>query len=575
MAFQMMGGLALFLFGMQTLSAGLMLMAGRGMRRLVNRATRNRINGLFLGNALGFMVQSSAATVMLVGFVNAGLITLTQAVPLVIGANIGTSLSMQLISFKLSDYSFAAIGLGFLLAALGKNDKRRGSGRALLGFGLLFLGMSSMSGAVLPYRESLAPWLARVDGTQWHGALAGVLLAAGITAVIQSSGATIGMVFAMIHAGVIVSLPAAFPLVIGAGIGTCMTALLSSIGAGIQARRTALAHLGFNVIAVLMALALSPLIYRWIPSLPGDLVHRTANANMIRMLIAGLLLLPFVGVYAKVISWLSPSKREIQEASHLDESLLSRPEEAIRACIRELNRVAGLCEKNMMLTALLFRSIDRKTLQAITNNENAINEIKLAMEQFEYGMTAFHLSKRQSLMLQYLNRCMSNLERIGDHVDRLREITVARLSGRPVLFEEALLAEWFSLYGAALKVVRVVRKSLDPDLKHFDRNAEVVLEVRNAYVKQSLAFRAACHQTVLGKNGKLSPAAGIYLTKYVDALDRIVNHAKTIAVVQARPEFFIKHKKRSRTADPAQPFDQPDWVDVSAYLAQLGSETEA
>lgn len=574
LTFQLLGGLALFLFGMQTMSAGLTQMAGNGMRRLVNRATRNRLNGLSLGTGLGFMVQSSAATVMLVGFVNAGLMTLPQSIPLVIGANIGTSLSMQMISFKLSDYCFVAIGLGFLVSAFGKGDKAKGFGRAFLGFGLLFLGMSTMSEAVLPYRETLAPWLAKMDGTQWTGALLGVALAAGITAVIQSSGATIGMVFVMIHAGVITSLPTAFPLVIGAGIGTCVTALLGSMGTGIQARRTALSHLGFNLYSVAISMALSPLIYKWIPYLPGDLVHQTANANMIRMLFTGLLLLPLVGLYGKLIVRLSPSKEEVAEGSYLDESLLSRPEEAISACIRELKRVAGICEKNMILSAALFRSLDRKTLLKITNNENAINEIKIAMEGFENRMTDFELSKRQSLMLQYLNRCMSNLERIGDHLDRMREITVARLSGRPVLFDEVLLAEWFVLYGAGLKVMRLLYKSLDPDLKRFQQNAQLILDARSSYLKQSLAFRSAYHQKIVSKGDGLSPAAGIYLTKYVDALDRIVTHAKTIAMLQGQPAFLIKRKKLKRTAGAARTFSQPEWVDVSEYLARLESEPD-
>jgi phosphate:Na+ symporter len=572
--FQLLGGLALFLFGMQTMSAGLTQMAGSGMRRLVNRATRNRLSGLSLGTGLGFMVQSSAATVMLVGFVNAGLMTLPQSIPLVIGANIGTSLSMQMISFKLSDYCFVAIGLGFLVSAFGKGNKTKGFGRAFLGFGLLFLGMSTMSAAVLPYRETLAPWLAKVDGTQWTGALLGVALAAGITAVIQSSGATIGMVFAMIHAGVITSLPSAFPLVIGAGIGTCVTALLGSIGAGIQARRTALSHLGFNLYSVALSMALSPFIYRWMPTIPGDLVHQTANANMIRMLFTGLLLLPVVGLYGKLIVLLSPSQEEVAEGSYLDEGLLSRPEEAIRACIHELKRVAGICEKNLILSAALFRSLDRKTLLKITNNETAINEIKTAMEDYEYRIADFHLSKRQSLMLQYLNRCMSNLERIGDHVDRMREITVARLSGKPVLFDEALLAEWFLLYGAGLKVMRLVRKSMDPDLKRFQQNAQLILDARNAYIKQSLSFRSLYHEKSVAKGDGLSPAAGIYLTKYVDALDRIVTHAKTIAMLQGRPEFFIKRKKLTRKVGAARTYAEPEWVDVSEYLQRLESEPD-
>lgn len=573
--FQVLGGLALFLFGMQTMSAGLTQLAGSGMRHLISRATRSRMRGLGLGTGLGFMVQSSAATVMLVSFVNAGLLTLPQSIPMVIGANIGTSLSMQLISFKLSDYCFVAIGCGFLMGSFFKSEKAKGAGRTLLGFGLLFLGMSTMSAAVLPYRETLSPWLANVDGNTWQGALLGVGLAAGITAVIQSSGATIGMVFAMIHVGVITSLSSAYPIVIGAGIGTCVTALLSSIGAGIQARRTAVSHLVFNIYSVIVALAIAPLMYRWIPHLPGDLVHQTANANMIRMILTGLMLLPFIGFFSRVMGWLMPSKENEKPESFLDETLLRHPEQAIYACIRELQRAAGICEINMTLSAELFRSLDRKILRQITNNESAVNEIKIAMEHYVYRMTAHYLSKRQSLMLQYLNRCMSNLERIGDHVDRQREITVDRLQGKPVLFDEELLAEWFILFGAGLKVMRLTRKSLDPDLKELQAAAKGVLEARDAYVRKSQAFRSVMHGQLARKGKGLSPAAGIYLTKYMDGLDRIVNHAKTIALLEGQPEFWIKRKKLARSAGDAPEFPQPDWVDVSGYLDQLKSDQDS
>ncbi len=571
--FSLLGGLALFLFGMQTMTAGLVGLAGQGMRKLIHRATRNRISGLGLGSGLGFLVQSSAATVMLVGFVNAGLITLPQAVPVIFGANVGTTLSMQLISFKISEYSLFAISVGFLGGMLLPGEKKKAGCKAFLGFGLLFLGMSTMSDAIAPYRDTLSPFLAVVDGTHWRGALIGVAIAAGITAVIQSSGATIGMVFALINAGAITSLPGAYPIVIGAGIGTCVTALLGSIGTSIQARRTAVSHLGFNLISVAVGLGISPWIYKWIHLIPGDLVHQAANANMIRMILCALLLLPVAGFYAKIIVWITPSKKPLPEGSFLDDALISHPEQAIVACVRELRRAAVLIKKSMLLHAELFRSVDRKTVRAIVRNEEVINEIKVEMESYLKKLTAHRLSKRQAVMIQHVDRCMSNLERIGDHVDRLREITVRRLSGKPVLFEEELLAEWFTLYGSALKVVRITINSLDPELKKFQKMAQMILEARDEYVKNSLDFRSHYNDRLAGKEGDMSPEAGIYLTKYVDAMDRIVKHSKTIALLEGHSEFWIKHKKLKRAADAAPQYAQPDLVDVTDYLARLQSES--
>ncbi|MGA0334108.1 MAG: Na/Pi cotransporter family protein [Kiritimatiellia bacterium] len=570
--FALLGGLGLFLFGMQTLSAGLNGMAGKGMRRLIQRSTRNRVVGITLGSGLGFLVQSSAATVMIVGFVNAGLINLPQAVPVILGANVGTSLSMQLITFKISEYSLMAVSLGVLGQMVLPGPRAKAGGGTLLGFGLLFLGLSTMSGAIAPYRDTLAPYLAMVDGTRWQGALLGVLTAAGITAVIQSSGATIGMCFALIHAGAITQLPGAFPIVIGAGIGTCVTALLGSIGANIQARRAAVSHLLFNITSVAISLLLAPLIYEWVPRLPGDLVHQAANANVIRMLVSATLLLPFTGLLATMVSWMIPAKGELPVPSFLDESLINRPEQALQACIQELQRTAILCERSMVLHAKLLKSLNRKWILGIVNNEAAVNEIKRSMQQYVGLIAGQKLSKRQRLMLQHLNRCMSYLERMGDHIDRFREITVSRLRKKQILFDEETLAQWFQLYGAALKVLRLTIRSLDPAQKRFQATAKEILDARDAYVKLSLEFRSDFNDRLSHAPGKLSPMVGVLLAEYTDGLDRIVRHAKSIALVEGRAEFWIKRKKLNRVSRPAENFEEPDWVDVTDYLDQLLSE---
>jgi phosphate:Na+ symporter len=204
--FSVLGGLALFIFGMNIMTDGLKRCAGDSLRHILARATHNRLNGLGLGTTLGFLVQSSAATVMLVGFINAGLMTLNESVPVMLGANIGTTLSMQLISFKLADYCFVAITLGVLLNIVSPQLRVKQAGQALLGFGLLFLGMSTMSAAIAPHRDAFIPLFAQINGATPGGLLRGILLATAVTGIIQSSGAMIGMSFALIQAGVITDL---------------------------------------------------------------------------------------------------------------------------------------------------------------------------------------------------------------------------------------------------------------------------------------------------------------------------------------------------------------------------------
>jgi phosphate:Na+ symporter len=230
--FEVLGGLALFILGMGIMSEGLRTAAGSGLRTLLTKTTANRFAGLALGTLLGFLVHSSAASVMFVGFINAGLMNLAQSVAPMLGTNLGTSLSMQLVSFKLTDYAYVGIVLGLILQMAFPRPRVKCLGKALVGFGLLFLGMKVMSGAVAPHRDLLRQYLAGIDGHALSGRLLGVGLAFALTAIIQSSGATIGMAFALSDAGVFESLWQTYPIVIGAQIGTCATALLGSIGPG-------------------------------------------------------------------------------------------------------------------------------------------------------------------------------------------------------------------------------------------------------------------------------------------------------------------------------------------------------
>ena len=220
LTFGLLGGLALFIFGMRTMSAGLSDAVGNGMRTLLGKATRNRLAGLGLGTVIGGLIQSSASIVLFIGFINAGLMTLTQSIGPILGANIGTTLSVQLISFKLSDYCLPAIFVGLMLHMISRNRKFKYGGQAVLGFGLLFLGMVLMGDAIKPHREVFEPWLAHINGKTTVGLLTGTLVAALITGVVQSSGAVIGMGFAMISAGAITDFEGIYPIIIGANVGT-------------------------------------------------------------------------------------------------------------------------------------------------------------------------------------------------------------------------------------------------------------------------------------------------------------------------------------------------------------------
>ena len=569
--FAVLGGLALFIFGMNVMTDGLRAAAGAKLQNLLSRATRRRLRGLALGMGLGALVHSSAATVMLVGFINAGLMTLEQSVAPMLGANIGTTLSMQAISFKLGDYCFVAIALGFILNMAARKPTTRQFGRALLGFGLLFLGMNTMSAAIKPHRDLLAPLLQNFDGSTPLGLCIGIGISAGLTAIWQSSGATIAIAFALISAGVFTSLEQVYPIVLGAHIGTCATAMLGSIGTNIEARRSAFSHLFFNVFNTALAAAAQPYFIRLAALTSDDLTRQTANMNTAVMVVAGLLVLAVAPLYARLVRLIVFSRKPRPEPSFLDEALLEYPERAIAAVIKELHRIARVAQESLHLDArVMLLEPDRRTVKQIRLNENIIDDIKRACSEYLSSMTTRYLSRRQTLLIQHLDRCMIDIERIGDHVDSICDLSLRRRQQPEAMFDRESTEALFRLYEEARRVLNMVIESLAPGHRHFQETAQAILDARDRYVECSLNTRAAFTQKAEEK--QVAPIAAMYYMEYVSALDRIVKHAKSIALAEQRPDFRIKRRKLKRRAEQAPAIEIPEPVDPDDFLDRLQKE---
>ncbi len=569
--FELLGGLALFIFGMSTMSRALGDAVGDRMRVLLNRATRNRFVGIGLGTFIGFFIQSSASVVLYVGFINAGLMTLTQSMAPILGANIGTTLSIQLISFKLSDYALAAIFLGLLVHLGARKQSVKHGGLALLGFGLLFLGMTTMSGVIKPHREALAPFLAQISGDSMSGLFVGTLMAALITGVIQSSGAVIGMGFALISAGAITDLAGIFPIVIGANIGTCVTGLLGSIGTTIDARRAAIAHLVFNVISTLLAILAAPLFYRYIPLTSGDLIHQAANTNTLKMVISALLFLPFAVVYVKCIKWIVPSRVAQPQSSFLDMRLLNRPEQAICACLKELQRTAQVCAQSLGLAAEEFIQHDSARVHRIKGNEQSVNRIKAAMRDYLAELTQRYLSRRQSILIEHIDRCMSDLERIGDHIDNLSDIAKRQRSISTARFSPGVVEDWLAVERAVDQLLAKVIESLSPETEDFQQMAKEVLELRKACMEIVMAVQNAHFKRLEEKS--VTPIAGVLFNDYLSNFQRITKHIKSIALAEQQPQFWIKRDKLERVMSTKAPgYMVPDKINPNDFLDRLQSE---
>lgn len=568
--FQVLGGLSLFIYGMHVMTGSVREVAGSSLRKILSRATKSPIHGLTLGVAVGFLAHSAAAVTMIASFINAGVMTLAQSIAPVFGANIGTSLSMQLVSFNIGAYCWAVIGIGFLVEALVPSPRWRKLGNAMIGFGLLFLGMETISAGIKPHADVFAPWLAKLQGDGIGIRLFAVGVSTLLTAILTSSGAMIGVCFGLVGAGVYTELEQVAPIVLGAHIGTCIVPVLASLSMRIGARRAAWAHVLFNVLNVAIALAMWPALMWLCKATAGDgnLMRQVANLHTFAMTIGALAILPFTRWFSLLLLKLTPSKEAEPTPSFLEDKLLDTPEQAIVASIRELRRMADLCSDNMMINGQLILAPTPALSKALAGNEEVLNEIKTSMTDYLRRLASRKISGRQTLFLQYLARCAKDIERIGDHIAHLAAISVERFSVPDALVPEALFHSWFKLFCMAKRVLALMARSFDPDNLVFQANADEILRARDAYVAQSNAVKAAFTDAI--RKRQVTAVAGYYLSRHIENLDRLVRRAKSIAIAERQPDFWIKPDRMERTAEALPPEPTPhSLADVRTYLDLL------
>ncbi|MFV1958412.1 MAG: Na/Pi cotransporter family protein [Planctomycetota bacterium] len=415
----LLGGLALFLFGLDHLSQALKATAGDRMRALLARLTRNRVTGAVTGAIATAAIQSSSVTtVLVVGFITAGLMTLTQSVGVIMGANIGSTFTAQILAFHIEDVGLALVAVGFALAALGRRERTKRFGAILLGLGLIFFGMKVMGDAMRPLR-AYGPFLdvmARLENPL-YGILAGTVF----TALVQSSAATAGVVIVLAAQG-LVSLDAGIALVFGANIGTCVTAVLASLGKPPEARRAALVHVLFNVLGVLLWVgfieALGGLVVSISPA--GDVPRQIANAHTIFNVANTLLLLPFAGVFARVATALIPDRgpaEVVVRPKYLDSELVSMPSLALDRVRLEILRLADRAKA--MLIAILPAMISgrREDLDRVAAMDGAIDVLHGAIVNYLGEISRGKLTQKQTADLVHLMDIANDLENIGDIIE--------------------------------------------------------------------------------------------------------------------------------------------------------------
>ncbi|MBI4012871.1 MAG: Na/Pi cotransporter family protein [Candidatus Rokubacteria bacterium] len=413
------GGMALLLYGMQLTGEGLQRAAGARLRQILTHLTANRFAAALTGAGVTALIQSSTATtVMLIGFVQAGLLTLHQAMGIILGADIGTTFTVQLLAFKVYDYAPLMVGLGFSILFFAKRRLFKDLGQALLGFGLIFLGLKLMIDGMEPLKGS--PVVAQVLLAFAESPILGIAASAIFSAVVHSSAATIGLAIALASHGLL-PLAGAVPLVLGANIGTCATALAASIGSTSEAKRVAVAHIGFKLLGAAVVLPFLGPFVELTASSAGDLPRQIANAHTLFNVGISLLFLPFQGLAARLIMAGMPDRPEEDgrfRTRYLDDRFADQPSLAIGQATREALRMADIAQGMLRDAAAVFRTGSQELLEDVERRDDQLDylerEIKLYLTRLGKQTMTEDLSRREIALLGFIG----NMENIGDIIDK-------------------------------------------------------------------------------------------------------------------------------------------------------------
>lgn len=531
--FGFLGGLGLFLYGMSIMSDGLQKAAGDRMRRILEALTGKVWKGVLVGTLVTAVIQSSsAATVMLVSFVNAGLMTLRQAIGVIYGANIGTTITAQIIAFKLTDWALPAIGIGFLITLIAKRRTHRYTGQIILGFGLLFLGMEVMKEAATPLEQSpvFAGWIAQLSGKPLVGVLVGVVF----TALIQSSSATTGVLLAIAAKGLI-SLEAAIPVLFGANIGTCVTALLASIGTSRTAKRTAVAHVVFNSVGTVVFLLFRQPFTQAVlmVSRTDDLPRLIANSHTLFNVANTLIWLPLTGVMVKIVTSLvrGPEIEIAADAKYLDHRMLDTPSVALQMAVKEATHMADLVKQMLAKTREAFFDGNTGQLEDVDNIEDKVDRLKdQTIVYLSTLLSQRTLTRAQSSKLAGLMHAISDIERLADHTQNIGGYTLEK-SGKSLPFSEDAIQELARVYDSVVELFDISVEGLAAwDKSKLDRVWEYEDWIDNA--KDTLRSN---HIVRLNK-GTCFPGSGIVFIEVINNLERMADHCINIA------EAVLNHK---------------------------------
>lgn len=523
----LIGGLALFLYGMHQMGNGLEVAAGEKLQSILEKLTSNRFLGVLLGAGVTCLIQSSSATtVMVVGFVNSGLMKLENAVWVIMGANIGTTITGQLIALDISAIAPIFAIVGTCMITFVKNKKTNALGEVIGGLGILFIGMGMMSDSMKPLRD--VPEFVNLMSS-FSNPVLGILAGALFTAVIQSSSASIGILQSMAAAGVI-GLDSAIFVLFGQNIGTCITSVLASLGANRNAKRSTLVHLLFNVIGTVIFVAVTlcfPFVELMESFTPDNVMAQIANTHTTFNIVTTLILLPFGQYLAKATYSILPlaeaEKEEVMELKLISEQRFGSALIAISSLSHEIQQMFGLTRKSFRLTREVFLEDKKLNQEKLDRHEEMINRIDLDINNFMGKATALNMDASESAKVNALYKLAVDIERIGDHCVNLGEYA-HMVNEKAIHLDASMKAELSEIYGYIDAMAEVL---LEGDL-FGDANKFKFIEETEQKVDDTTAnFRTLQIEKL--QNGKVEPKTVVIYSEMLTDLERISDYFMNIA----------------------------------------------
>jgi len=526
--FHFLGGLGLFLYSIKTMGDGLQQAAGDRLRFYIDKYTSNPFFGILVGIGMTALIQSSSGvTVITVGLVSAGLLTLRQAIGIVMGANIGTTVTSFIIGFKLGDYALPMLFLGAVCLFFTKNRSINNIGRIIFGVGGIFFALNLMSGAMEPLKDLQVFRDYMVELSK--NPILGVFVGTGLTLLIQASSATIG-ILQNLYASNLIDLQGALPVLFGDNIGTTITAIIASLGANIAAKRVAAAHVAFNVIGTIICIIfLVPFtaLIQWFegalnlaPEMTIAFAHGTFNITNT------ILQFPFIGALAFVVTKLIPGEDEVvkYEPLYLDQQLIKQaPSIALGNAKKELLHLGNYAAKAFDLSYDYIIKSDEKLAEKGHKTEEAINTIDEQLTRYLISLSGEALSQKESEILTNILDSSRDLERIGDHAEALINLN-DYLQRKNVQFSEAALDELAEIY---LKTSEFVKDALESVENNDLEKAQALIERHEDINKMERVLRKTHIKRL--NNGECSTQAGVNFIDIISHYTRVSDHAMNLA----------------------------------------------